>query len=148
LKKKLQHSARPALHVVTALGAHAQQRGGALADGTTAADRQQGFPGEPEGTTEVAQGKFMRAGPHRGGQVTRGGQRRRRAAAFLHRWCPPAAGDSGGGVPQHRGREEEMRRTANRIHAFGGFRQFGALSGGLRKPVVDIIPKSKDRFME
>jgi hypothetical protein len=22
------------------------------------------------------------------------------------------------------------------------------LSGGLRKPVVDIIPKSKDRFME
>jgi hypothetical protein len=32
--------------------------------------------------------------------------------------------------------------------AFGGFRQFGALSGGLRKPVVDIIPKSKDRFME
>jgi hypothetical protein len=31
---------------------------------------------------------------------------------------------------------------------FGGFRQFRALSGGLRKPVVDIIPKSKDRFME
>jgi hypothetical protein len=32
--------------------------------------------------------------------------------------------------------------------AFGGLRQFGALSGGLRKPMVDIIPKSKDRFME
>jgi hypothetical protein len=32
--------------------------------------------------------------------------------------------------------------------AFGGFQQFRALSGGLRKPVVDIIPKSKDRFME
>jgi hypothetical protein len=32
--------------------------------------------------------------------------------------------------------------------AFGGFRQFGALSGGLQKPVVVIIPKSKDRFME
>jgi hypothetical protein len=31
---------------------------------------------------------------------------------------------------------------------FGGFRQFGALSGGLWKPVVDIIPKSKDWFME
>jgi hypothetical protein len=31
---------------------------------------------------------------------------------------------------------------------FGGFQQFGALSGGLRKPVVDIIPKYKDRFME
>jgi hypothetical protein len=31
---------------------------------------------------------------------------------------------------------------------FGGFRQFGALSDGLQKPVVDIIPKSKDRFME
>jgi hypothetical protein len=33
-------------------------------------------------------------------------------------------------------------------NAFSGFRQFGALSGGLWKPVVDIIPKSKDRFME
>jgi hypothetical protein len=32
--------------------------------------------------------------------------------------------------------------------AFGGFRQFGALSGGLQKPVVVIIPKSKDRFVE
>jgi hypothetical protein len=32
--------------------------------------------------------------------------------------------------------------------AFDGFRQFGAFSGGLRKSVVDIIPKSKDRFME
>jgi hypothetical protein len=32
--------------------------------------------------------------------------------------------------------------------AFGGFRQFGALSGGLRKLVVDIIPKSMNRFME
>jgi hypothetical protein len=31
---------------------------------------------------------------------------------------------------------------------FGGFRQFGALSGGLWKPAVDITPKSKDRFME
>jgi hypothetical protein len=31
---------------------------------------------------------------------------------------------------------------------FGGFRQFRALSSGLRKPVVDIIPKSKDQFME
>jgi hypothetical protein len=31
---------------------------------------------------------------------------------------------------------------------FGGFRQFGALSGGLLKPVVVIKPKSKDRFME
>jgi hypothetical protein len=32
--------------------------------------------------------------------------------------------------------------------AFGGFRQFRAVSGGLRKPMVVIIPKSKDRFME
>jgi hypothetical protein len=31
---------------------------------------------------------------------------------------------------------------------FSGFRQFGALSSGLRKPVVVIMPKSKDRFME
>jgi hypothetical protein len=31
---------------------------------------------------------------------------------------------------------------------FGGFRQFGTLSGGLQKPMEDIIPKSKDRFME
>jgi hypothetical protein len=29
--------------------------------------------------------------------------------------------------------------------AFDGFRQFGAVSGGLQKVV--IIPKSKDRFM-
>jgi hypothetical protein len=32
--------------------------------------------------------------------------------------------------------------------AFDRFRQFRALSGGLRKPMVDIIPKSKNRFME
>jgi hypothetical protein len=32
--------------------------------------------------------------------------------------------------------------------AFGGFQQFRVLSGGLRKLVVDIIPKSKDWFME
>jgi hypothetical protein len=31
---------------------------------------------------------------------------------------------------------------------FGGFRQFEALSGGLWKTVVVIIPKSKDWFME
>jgi hypothetical protein len=31
---------------------------------------------------------------------------------------------------------------------FGGFRQFGALSDGLRKPMVVIIPRSKDRFKE
>jgi hypothetical protein len=31
---------------------------------------------------------------------------------------------------------------------FGGFWQFEAMSGGLRKPVVVIISKSKDRFME
>jgi hypothetical protein len=31
---------------------------------------------------------------------------------------------------------------------FGGFRHFEALSGGHWKPVVDIIPKFKDRFME
>ena len=32
--------------------------------------------------------------------------------------------------------------------AFGGFRQFGTYSVDSGKPVVDIIPKSKDRFME
>jgi hypothetical protein len=32
--------------------------------------------------------------------------------------------------------------------AFGGFRQFGACPVDSGKPVVDIIPKSKDRFME
>jgi hypothetical protein len=31
---------------------------------------------------------------------------------------------------------------------FGGLRQFDALSGGLQKSVVVIMPKSKDRFME
>jgi hypothetical protein len=31
---------------------------------------------------------------------------------------------------------------------FDGFRQFGALSGGLRKHVVVIIHKSNDQFME
>jgi hypothetical protein len=31
---------------------------------------------------------------------------------------------------------------------FGGFWQFEALSSGLQKPVVVIIPKSKDRLME
>jgi hypothetical protein len=31
---------------------------------------------------------------------------------------------------------------------FDGFRQFRALFGGLRKLVVVIIPKSKDRFVE
>jgi hypothetical protein len=32
--------------------------------------------------------------------------------------------------------------------AFGGFRQFRVVSGGLQKSVVVIIPKSKDRFTE
>jgi hypothetical protein len=32
--------------------------------------------------------------------------------------------------------------------AFGEFRQFRAVSGRLRKPMVVIIDKSKDRFME
>jgi hypothetical protein len=31
---------------------------------------------------------------------------------------------------------------------FGGLQQFGDLSGGLRKPMVVIMPKSMDRFME
>jgi hypothetical protein len=31
---------------------------------------------------------------------------------------------------------------------FGEFQQFGTLSGGLKKPTVVIIPKSKDRFVE
>jgi hypothetical protein len=30
----------------------------------------------------------------------------------------------------------------------GGFCQFGAGSSGLQKPMVVIIPKFKDRFME
>jgi hypothetical protein len=31
---------------------------------------------------------------------------------------------------------------------FGGFRQFGVLSGGLQRPLVVVIPKSNDQFME
>jgi hypothetical protein len=31
---------------------------------------------------------------------------------------------------------------------FGGFRQFEAMPGGLQKPVIVIISKSKDWFME
>jgi hypothetical protein len=31
---------------------------------------------------------------------------------------------------------------------FGGFRQFRALSGGLQRPLVVVIPKSNDQFME
>jgi hypothetical protein len=32
--------------------------------------------------------------------------------------------------------------------AFSGFRWFRAAFGGLQKPMVVIIPKSKDQFME
>jgi hypothetical protein len=32
--------------------------------------------------------------------------------------------------------------------AFSGFRWFRAVFGGLQKPMVVIIPKSKDQFME
>jgi hypothetical protein len=111
-----------ALCAVIAPGAHACWWRDAAA-----ADWRQGFPDELEGTFRVAPGKFMRAGAHRGGRVTRGEQRRWRAAAFLRRWSPPAAGDGGGGVLQHRGREEEMRRMANRIH---GARRSGSLRRG------------------
>jgi hypothetical protein len=31
---------------------------------------------------------------------------------------------------------------------FGGFQQFGALSSGLWKPMVVIIPEFQDQFME
>jgi hypothetical protein len=57
--------------------------------------------------------------------------------------------------------EEEQRgthyiRNSNRRHrskmrvrtVFGGLRQFGAVFGGLWRPVIVIIPKSKDQFME
>jgi hypothetical protein len=107
-----------------------------------AADRRQGFPGELEGTFRVASGKFMRAGAHRGGRATRGERRQWRAAAFLRRWSPPAAGDGGGGVLQHRGREEEMRRMANQIHGArrsgsprrGGFGSSNFNSGAVVTP--------------
>jgi hypothetical protein len=43
----------------------------------------------------------------------------------------------------------ENRNLGDRFGTmFGGLRQFGALPGGLQKPVVVNIPKSKYRFME
>jgi hypothetical protein len=66
-----------ALREVTVPSTHARRRGGTPADGAMAADWRQGFSSEPEGTSGVALGKFIGAGAHRGGRVTRGGQRQR-----------------------------------------------------------------------